>query len=132
MDDKYTEIAGPFTARFEPIDIVPDALIDVAFKVLVNVNAPVIVGVVKVGVVIVGLVARTTFPVPVVPDVNVGLEIDGEIKVGLLFKTTEPVPVDVVVPVPPLATARVNRIQAPYTTPAGTIVLTLSSEAVEV
>ena len=97
------------------IAIVPPELTfsDAAVNAPLKTTAPVIVGDVMVGVVIVGLVARTMFPVPVVFDVNVGFEMDGEIRVGLLFKTTDPVPVDVVVPVPPLATASVNRIQAP-------------------
>ena len=67
----------------------------------------------SVGVVIVGLVARTMLPVPVVPDVNVAPEIDGEIRVGLLLRTTDPVPVEVVVPVPPLETLIASLIHAP-------------------
>ena len=46
-------------------------------------------------------------PVALVRTMAVGVPRAGVTSVGLLDRTTEPVPVDVVTPVPPLATARV-------------------------
>lgn len=45
-------------------------------------------------------------PVALVRTIEEGVPKAGVINVGLLFNTSEPVPVDVVVPVPPLATGR--------------------------
>jgi hypothetical protein len=45
-------------------------------------------------------------PVMFVPTKAVGVPSAGVTKVGLVFRTTEPVPVEVVTPVPPLTTAK--------------------------
>ena len=62
--------------------------------------------------------------IPVTPEVNgspvqlvntpdVGVPSKGVVNVGDVERTTEPVPVDVVTPVPPLATATVVPVQTP-------------------
>jgi hypothetical protein len=52
-------------------------------------------------------------PVPFVKVTEVGVPKIGVTKVGLVFKTKLPLPVEVVVPVPPFATAMVVPLQTP-------------------